>query len=132
LREAFGSGHTVRTQAPISLGDDLKPSEPQPDITVAVGAWRDYAGRNPSPDDVKLIVEIADSSLQYDRSIKSALYASAGILEYWIVNLAEKSVEVYTGHSEQGYAALKTYTEGDTITPVLAPSAAIAVSDFML
>lgn len=131
LKEAFGSGYTVRSQGPISIGTDAAASEPQPDVAVAIGFWRDYISRHPAASEVKLVVEVADSTLAYDRSIKSALYAAAGIPEYWIVNLVDKQVEVLRKPSEAGYSEKTIYRVGDTIEPLSTPGKFIALADFM-
>ena len=131
LQQAFGTGFSVRNQAAISIGDDTKPSDPQPDVAVVVGTWRDYVHRQPTPDDIKLAVEIAESSLGFDRKIKSVLYASAGIPEYWIVNLAKRQVEVYRDPAEDGYESTTTYNADQSIEPLLAPGSVVDVSQFM-
>ena len=90
LRTAFGPGWTVRTQGPIALDDE---SEPEPDVAVVRGTFRDYATGHPSRP--VLIVEVSLSSLALDRAYKSSLYARAGLADYWIVNLIDRVVEVY-------------------------------------
>jgi len=131
LEAAFGSGFTARNQAPIALGEDSKPSEPEPDVAIVSGNWRDYLSRKPGPQDIKLIVEIAESTLATDRSIKGALYASAGIPEYWIVNLVDIRLEVYRGPTSSGYALTQIYRSGETVELLLAPGKIVAVADFM-
>ena len=74
----------------------LETSEPEPDVCVVRGDVRDYLDRNPGPADLALVVEIADSGLPRDQFIKKSAYASAGIPVYWIVNLVDRRVEVYT------------------------------------
>ena len=83
-------------------------SRPQPDVTLL--RWRDdlYRGKRPAAEDVILIVEVAYSSLKYDRVAKSSLYAEANILEYWLVNLIDKVVEVYTDPAGGKYQTIKT------------------------
>jgi Uma2 family endonuclease len=90
LREKFGKEWVVRVQNPLSLGIH---SEPHPDIAVVAGNARDF--RDEHPNTASLIVEVADSSLAYDRSCKAAIYAEGKIPEYWIVNLQERLLEVY-------------------------------------
>jgi Uma2 family endonuclease len=131
LGGAFGDGYTVRNQVPISLGESAKPSDPQPDLAVVVGHWRDYIGRNPIGADVKLVVEIADSSLSDDRKVKSALYAAAGIPEYWIVNLVDVQLEVYRQPEGEQYATVQILRPGDVASPLLSPQSTIAVEDFL-
>jgi Uma2 family endonuclease len=92
LEQIVPLGWSVDTQEPIILED----SEPEPDITVVRGNSSDYLERHPSSQDVALVVEIADLSLERDRSFKKRIYARAGIPVYWIVNLIEQQIEVYT------------------------------------
>jgi Uma2 family endonuclease len=93
-------GWHVRSEKPVTLAD----SEPEPDVMVVRGALLDYLDRHPVPNDVALIVEVADTSLDRDQTTKKRLYAAAGIPIYWIVNLLDRRVEVYTvpsGPAEQ-------------------------------
>ncbi|MCT7965329.1 Uma2 family endonuclease [Laspinema sp. D1] len=84
---------TIRCQDPITLPNH---SEPEPDFTLVRNREDNYLSHHPMPDDILLVIEIADSSLDYDRLVKLPLYAEAGISDYWIVNLLEKQLEIYT------------------------------------
>jgi Uma2 family endonuclease len=97
------AGWYVRAQEPITFGD----SEPEPDVTVVRGGPRQYADHHPGPPDVALVVEVADTTLQRDRTSKKSFYAGAAVPVYWIVNLPQEQVEVYTGPS--GPAAAPDY-----------------------
>jgi len=90
LRAVLGSAWLVRSQGPIVLDDD---SEPEPDIAVVAGVRRDYSGEHPAQ--AVLIVEVAESSLMFDRQYKGGLYARAGLGDYWILNLVDRVLEVY-------------------------------------
>jgi len=95
-------------------------SEPEPDMMVvrADPAYLDH------PTAALLIIELADSSLRKDRTIKARLYAESGVPEYWIVNLSEEgevSIDVHTGPSARGYAHRNTLRTGDTLRPTLVP-----------
>jgi Uma2 family endonuclease len=92
LARVFSSGWYVDAQEPITTAD----SEPEPDVVVVRGERRQYLDRHPSPQDIALVVEVADSTLRRDRSLKKGIYATAGISIYWIINLIENQVEVYT------------------------------------
>ena len=94
LSELLGRAAHVWVQSSIQLPPQA--SSPEPDIFLL--KWRDddYAGKRPAPDDVLLVIEVANTSLDYDRNVKTVLYAEAGIREMWIVNLQEDSVEVYS------------------------------------
>lgn len=101
----------------------LEDSEPEPDIVVVRGDRRQYRDRHPSPQDLTLLVEVADTSLHRDRGSKKRLYARAGVREYWIVNLPEGRLEVYTAPSgpaeEPDYGRRQDYTLSDTVPLVL-------------
>ena len=128
LREAFGTEAHVRDEKPIGLSDD---SEPEPDVVVVPGNRRDYLERHPAPSDVLLLVEVAETSLRRDRVWKAALYAEAGVAEYWIVNLPDRVLEVHRDPVGGAYGTKTTLTPGETIEPVHAPDASVAVADLL-
>jgi len=101
----------------------MEDSEPEPDVAVVHGDPRDRAGRHPLPGDVALLVEAADSSLEHDRTFKGPLYACGRISLYWIVNLVDSQVEVYTEPSGPGpsplYKISHIYRRGDVVPLVL-------------
>ena len=133
LRNAFGPGFHVRNQLPLGIGDD---SEPEPDLCVVRGSARDYEQEHPTT--AVLIAEIADSSLSLDRRIKSSLYASAGVPDYWILNLRERVLEVFRdpepGEDEPfgyRYRTSLQFAENGSVAPLLAPGQTIAVADLL-
>lgn len=87
----------------------LDTSEPEPDLMLVRGDPRDYADRHPAPDDVGLVVEVAEATLRFDRNFKKRLYARNRIRQYWVVNLIDEQIEVYTQPS--GLAASPGYDE---------------------
>jgi Uma2 family endonuclease len=93
LAHILPPGWFVEDQEPVTTED----SEPEPDITIIRGAPRDYMERHPGPDDVPLVIEVSDSTLSRDRNLKKRIYPRAGIPVYWIINLVENRIEVYTG-----------------------------------
>ncbi|AFZ27408.1 hypothetical protein Cylst_5386 [Cylindrospermum stagnale PCC 7417] len=84
---------TIRGQEPIIISDN---SEPEPDLAIVQNHPDDYLANHPSPADILLLIEIADSSLKYDQEVKLPLYAEAGISDYWIFNLLNKCLECYS------------------------------------
>lgn len=104
----------IGVQNPITLSDQ---SEPEPDLFVARGAMEDFES-HPTPEQLLLVIEVADSSLEYDRNVKKPTYAVAGIPEYWIVNVYEKKIERYTNPQvdEVKYASKDILGSGDQIT----------------
>ena len=113
----------LRIQAPLALSDD---SEPEPD--VAVVPLGDYEIDHPRT--ALLIIEVSDSSLKKDRG-KAAIYASAGIGEYWIVNLGARTVEVYSSPDGDRYAEARKLREGDTLRPAALPDLSISVAEIL-
>lgn len=97
LKAILGGNWVVQSQLPITLGmaSGLGGREPEPDVTVAEGPRQRYATHHPDPSEIRLLVEVADSSLTIDRTVKAPLYAAAGIERYWIVNLVDRQIEVY-------------------------------------
>lgn len=119
LTAMLGIDAAIRIQMPITLSD----SEPEPDVVVAPGAHDDYETAHPGPKQSLLVVEVADSSLADDRSIKLQLYAVEKIAQYWIVNLVDRRVEVYTqprGGKNPTYRARRDYGPGDAVPVTLA------------
>ncbi len=93
LFKLLGERATLRGQQPIILPDD---SEPEPDRAIVQNRPDDYLSSHPSPADILLLIEIADSSLSYDKQVKLPLYAEAGISDYWIFNLSQTCLECYS------------------------------------
>jgi Uma2 family endonuclease len=88
----LGRRAKIRCQDPITLPNH---SEPEPDIVIARLRADNYVNSHPTPTDIILVIEVADSTLNFDRNTKAALYAAAGISEYWIVNLVDNRLEIY-------------------------------------
>jgi Uma2 family endonuclease len=126
LRRIFGAGFVVRVQHP--LAPDAS-SEPEPDLSIVRGSPRDYLAFHPATAD--LIVEVSDTSLEYDRDRKGIVYARAGVQEYWIVNLGDRCVEVYRDPVAGIYRSIKRFLPDDTIAPLAAPAARIAIADLL-
>jgi len=90
-----------------------------------------YRGRHPGPEDVLLLVEVADSSVAYDREDKLPLYARAGIAEYWIVNLVQQCIEVYREPHFTGYNIVEKVQRGGKAVPLACPDAAVDVNELL-
>jgi Uma2 family endonuclease len=112
-------------------------SEPEPDVMVIRGDIRHYPDRHPSPDEVPLVVEVADATLRRDRDRKKRVYARAAVAVYWIVNLVDRQVEVYTdptGPAEKpDYRQRADYAPGAAVPVVIAGRevARLAVADLL-
>ena len=105
-------------------------SEPQPDFSV-LRPRADYQTRGPRPEDVMLAVEVSDTTLRRDRRVKLALYASAGIPEFWIVNLELGEVEVYRSPTGDTYASVERKRAGDVAMVEALPGVTIAISQIL-
>ena len=109
VRDRLGRSVIVRVQGPIQL-DDF--SEPQPDISILKRRDDFYRGGHPRPEDILLIIEVSDSTVDFDRKVKVPLYARAGIPETWVVNLPEERIEVYSDPVGGEYQTARSYTRG--------------------
>jgi Uma2 family endonuclease len=135
LGRVFNDDFECRSQLPLRAGAE---SEPEPDICIVPGPADDYWDEHPKAADAALIVEIADRSLRTDRGAKAALYAEAGVKDYWIVNVRDRIVEVYRepralegGDLSHGYTLVRLFRNGDTLSPLAAPEARLAVGDLL-
>ena len=102
-------------------------SAPEPDLAVL--KRRSYREAYPTSEDVLLVVEVSDSSLRRDREIKLPLYAGAVISEYWIVDVPDEVVEVYTNPSGSSYSSVRRFSRGESICPSAFPDLRIAVDE---
>lgn len=115
VRPFVRPGWGLRSHLNVVLAD----SQPLPDFAVTRGGSRAYMARHPGAGDVALVIEVADASLARDQADKGRIYARADIPVYWIINLVDRQVEVYTGPSGAAYATLDTYAPGDDVPLVL-------------
>lgn len=127
LRRLLGDRLTIRSGKPITLPDN---SEPEPDIAIVQKLGREYLAHHPYPENIFWLIEYSNSSLEKDLNIKTKIYAEAGIVEYWVVNLKKRQLIVFTQPQDLEYAAKSTYSEG-LIYPVAFPQAAVAVNSII-
>jgi len=133
FRPIFGRGWVVSDSLPLDTG---RRSLLQPDFTVVAGSSRDFDKVHPTT--AALVVEISDSTLRKDRTIKAHLYAQAGLPDYWIINLADRQLEVHRNPgpdpSRRGrfrYAEVTIVAESGRMAPLAAPQSEIAVADLL-
>jgi Uma2 family endonuclease len=126
LVRTLSDAYSVRPQGPLSLEGD---SEPEPDIAVVTRAEEEQAEAHPRT--ALLVVEVAGDSLRKDRQLKGRIYARARVGEYWIVDVARGTVEVYTEpDAEAGrYRAMRTLGAGETLTASVLPGLALPVAE---
>lgn len=133
LIEFFSDGrkdrYIVSPQNPVVI---YPASEPQPDVVLVRRSPKVYQTDHPGPADVLLLVEVADSSLSYDRGAKLRAYSRAGINEFWIVNLTENSIDIYRKPGAEGYEETARFRLGQSVAPLAFPDLAVTVSDTVL
>lgn len=126
LRERVGKDAYVWNQSPIVLGER---SQPQPDLALLRLKAGGYGLALPTAEDVLLLVEVSDTTLDYDRGVKLRLYAAHGIPEYWIVDLQGERVEVYRNPGASGYANREAVTGDQALTIAALPGIAMPARD---
>lgn len=112
LRERLQRTVNIRVQSPVQLDDH---SEPEPDISVLKRRDDFYEHELPKPEDVLLLIEVSDTTLEYDSKVKVPLYAHAGIPEVWIINLKDERVETFASPSGDAYQATATLSRGEEV-----------------
>jgi Uma2 family endonuclease len=133
LRSVFGDGWVIRLEKPLEAG---RRSLPEPDVSVVAGTIRDFATRHPAS--ASLIIEVGDSTLRKDRTLKAHLYAQAGIADYWIVNLNDRQVEVHRdprpNPARKGrflYREITVIPAEGHVSPLAKPDGRISVADVL-
>jgi Uma2 family endonuclease len=128
LHEKLRGRAQINVQNPMQLDDY---SEPEPDIMVLAPRKDYYADALPRPADVLLIVEVADSSMDYDRRIKLPLYAQAGIPEVWLVDLNQDLIRAFSASSNGEYRSTREFKQGETISSQQLPGLTLSVDDIL-
>lgn len=125
LRSKLPPSVLIRSQNPIALGSH---SEPEPDLAVVVRRPGFYRSRHPTAEDVLLLIEVSDTTLEYDRAVKGPIYAAAGIADYWIVNLAGRQVLVLREPRDGQYTSVQALVSGDAARPLAFGEIALEVA----
>ena len=123
-----GARGLISVQNPVRLDPG---SEPQPDVAILKPRADDYETGAPGPSDVLLLIEVADTSLDFDRAVKAPLYAQSGIAEYWIMNLPERIIEVHREPAGARYAQVRRAKSGDTLDILMLPGANLPATDLL-
>ncbi|RME47171.1 MAG: Uma2 family endonuclease [Chloroflexi bacterium] len=124
----IGERAIARVQSPVRLSEF---SEPEPDLALLRPRPDFYAQAHPQPEDVLLVVEVAETSVTSDRDVKVPLYARAGIPEVWLVDLAEETVEVYREPLPRGYAKIRRVWRGDELAPHAFPDRVFTADEIL-
>jgi Uma2 family endonuclease len=121
IASVFGLLH-VAQEAPIDVAPEDNPTnEPQPDLIVLKRPVPTYLTAKPTPADLHLVVEVAVTTLDFDRGTKAALYARAGIIEYWILDVSNRQLLVHRDPRNGQYASIAAYDETESVAPLAAP-----------
>lgn len=120
----------VNSEAPIDVAAaDQSTNEPVPDIIVLKRGFPPFGPATPGPHDLELVVEVADTSLAFDLSVKAALYARAEIAEYWVLDIQARRLVVHRDPQSGAYASVVAYSESESVAPLAAPEAPFKVAD---
>jgi Uma2 family endonuclease len=125
----LGERATIWIQNPLLLR--RHESEPEPDVMLLTRRPDFYAGAHPEPPDVRLLIEVADSSLRYDRLTKVPLYARAGINEVWVVDVDHRRVEIHLVPTALGYQDVRTPGPDERFAPLAFPDVAVTLADLL-
>ena len=122
------SGGAVRVQGPITLqGEDGKWNEPEPDVAVTNAPATSYINRHPAPTDLLLVVEVSDTTRRLDLTTKALLYARANIREYWVMDIAQRSIHIHRFPSADGYAQVSAHTAEESVSLEARPGDTVRV-----
>jgi Uma2 family endonuclease len=120
----------ITPEAPIDVATADNPtSEPQPDLAVLAHPCSAFTTSNPQASDVRLLVEISDTTLAFDRKVKAGLYARAAIVEYWVVDVTERRIVVHRDPRGEVWGNVASYGPGESIEPLSAPGRKFLVDD---
>jgi len=128
LVNAAGERAIVRVQGSVRLD---RYNQPQPDVVLLRPKKDFYATKHPGPLDILLIVEVAQSFIEYDKTIKARIYARTGVVEYWVADIDQDCVLVYSNPSKDGYRSLRQLVRGESISPELLPQCRIAIDSLL-
>ncbi len=131
LGDRFACGNQptfLSTQDPIHLDNS---SEPEPDLAVVKGNALNYVEQHPQPQDIYLVVEIADSTLKQDCEVKDKIYAQAGIADYWVVDIPHRQVHIFRDPTPTGYASHLVLNESQMISPLAFSDIALSISSIL-
>jgi Uma2 family endonuclease len=131
LVETFGK-QFINAEAPIDVSPEDNPSnEPEPDLIVLNRECATFVSGSPQPRDIQLLVEIADSTLTFDLTVKAALYARAGIVEYWVLDVAGRRLVCHRNPVAGMYTSVVVYNEHEPVAPLAAPEASFCAAQVL-
>ncbi len=128
FQQKLGQRIIVSIQNPIQLADT---SEPQPDVALLKSRPDFYETKIPTPEDIFLLVEVADRSFNYDRDVKIPLYAENKIIEVWLIDVNSQSIRVYRQPEENSYQDVQNFTRGQSLSPKAFPDTIITLDEIL-
>ncbi|RMG13476.1 MAG: Uma2 family endonuclease [Cyanobacteria bacterium J055] len=128
LRNRLSGRVLVRLQDPVRLNDY---SEPEPDIAVVVPNPSFYEDHHPTLEEIYLIIEVADSSLNRDTEFQAVVYGRSGISDYWVLDVTNRQLHVFREPSLEGYRQIMVLSDEDSISPLAFPEIVLAVGDML-
>jgi Uma2 family endonuclease len=129
LMRTFGA-QFVNPEAPIDVAPEDNPTnEPEPDLVVLAKPSREYQDANPRPSDLRLVIEISDSTLGFDLTAKAELYARAGIVEYWVIDVPARRLIVHRDPRAGLYRSVIVYSEDESASPLASPASTFQIGE---
>jgi Uma2 family endonuclease len=133
VRRLMAVFESVYQEAPINVApEDTPTSEPEPDAIVLKPEFAGYRPEQPQPNELALVVEVADTTLHFDLTVKAALYARAGIVEYWVLDLNGRRMIVHREPEAGIYKSVVAYRENERVASLAAPDHHLLVSDVLI
>ena len=129
LRRVFGIDPVLQETSIEVAAEDLRTNEPEPDVIVLKRSPSEIRAKEPAPADIALVAEVSDTTLEHDSTVKAALYARAGIPEYWVLDLNGRRLIVHRDPRGSVYKSVSAYAENEIVVPLTAPDRGIPVSD---
>jgi len=118
----------IRTQEPVRLNNY---SEPEPDVAVVQVNPLDYADHHPTPEEIYLLIEVADTSISRNCETKARIYAQAGITDYWVLDITNRQLLIFREPSQNGYQSEFVLTEDASISPLQFPDLSVAIQQIL-
>jgi Uma2 family endonuclease len=128
IQAQLGTTAFISTQDPIRL-DNF--SEPEPDLAIVKGSILDYSQAHPGAEDIYLVIEVADSTLKQDCEVKDKLYARSSIVEYWVIDIKNRQVQIFRDPTPTGYSSQLILTETHSVSPLAFPEISIAIASIL-
>ena len=122
----------VQTEGPIAIpGEEGETTEPEPDVVVTLEPTTAYRERHPGPDDLRLVVEVSDTTCRFDMTTKALLYARVGVREYWVMDITKRQIRIHRSPTSDGYLDVTTHNADAMVSLADRPETAIYANDLL-